>query len=178
MLPFLAPILAQGLNLIANAALVKGKDWVKNKTGVDLEQASLSNEELTKLKQFELENELELQKLKLEDNKLDAELEKLRIQDVDSARSMQKVALAQDDIFSKRFVYYLTIFWSLLSGAYIMLITFADIPEKNVRFADTVLGFMLGTLISTIFGFFYGSSKSSQHKDEVIRGVLENVNGN
>ena len=34
----LAPLLAQGLSLIGNAVMAKGKDWVEEKTGVRLDQ--------------------------------------------------------------------------------------------------------------------------------------------
>jgi hypothetical protein len=44
------------------------------------------------------------------------------------------------------------------------------IPAANVRFADTVLGFLLGTIIATIINYFYGSSKSSADKNEFIKG--------
>lgn len=72
----LAPLLSQGLNLIANAALAKGKEWVEEKTGVNISQP-MSAEDTIKLRQYELENEVELQKLRLEDNKLDVEIFKL-----------------------------------------------------------------------------------------------------
>lgn len=70
MLPvFLAPLLQQGLSLIGNAVLAKGKDWVEEKTGVKLDQP-LSAEDSFKLKQFELEHEEELLRLRIEEKKL------------------------------------------------------------------------------------------------------------
>ena len=33
-----------------------------------------------------------------------------------------------------------------------------EIPKENIRFADTIVGFLLGTIIATMFGFFYGNS--------------------
>ena len=68
--PFLLALLGQGLNLVANGALAKGKEWVEEKTGVKL-RPDLPLEDLVKLKQFELEHEAELQQLQLEENKLD-----------------------------------------------------------------------------------------------------------
>jgi hypothetical protein len=35
---FLAPLLAQGLNLLGNAVLSKGKGWLEEKTGIDLDK--------------------------------------------------------------------------------------------------------------------------------------------
>ncbi len=105
---------------------------------------------------------LELYKLELE------EYDKM-LADTASARDMQKAALAQDDVFSKRFVYYLTIFWSVFAATYIMCITFAKIPEQNIRFADTMNGFVMGTIVAAIMAFYYGSTAKSQSKDATIQ---------
>ena len=87
---------------------------------------------------------------------LDFEYDKLEQADRANARAMQEAALAQSDIFSKRFVYYFATFWSVFAVTYILVITLVNIPEKNIRFADTILGFILGTVIATILNFFYG----------------------
>jgi len=85
------------------------------------------------------------------------------------ARDMQKVALQQSDIFSKRFTMYLTMFWSLAAVVYIGFITFSVIPDKNVRFADTILGFILGTVVATLLNFWFGSSIGSKDKTEALK---------
>ena len=76
--------------------------------------------------------------------------------DKDSARAMQIEALRQDDTFSKRFVYYLASLWSAASIGYIFTVTFFDV--LNERIADTILGFLMGTIVSTIINYFYGSA--------------------
>jgi len=83
---------------------------------------------------------------------------------------MQKVALGQDDLFSKRYVYYLASFWSICTAIYIYLITFTAIPLGNERYADTIVGFLLGTIIATIMNYFLGSSKGSADKNDLLRG--------
>ena len=70
---WLAPIIAQGMGLLGNAALAKGKEWVEEKTGVKLDQP-LSAEDTLKLRQFEADHQEELLRLQLEENKLSAEL--------------------------------------------------------------------------------------------------------
>jgi hypothetical protein len=89
------------------------------------------------------------------------------------ARAMQVAALQQDDKFAKRYVLYLATFWSITAVSYIFLITFSSIPETNVRFADTILGFLLGTVVATILNFFLGSSASSKEKTEVLAAELK-----
>jgi len=99
------------------------------------------------------------------------DLETLKAQHANTAdaRDMQKVALQQTDIFSKRFTMYLTMFWSLAAVVYIGFITFSVIPDKNVRFADTILGFILGTVVATLLNFWFGSSIGSKDKSEALR---------
>ena len=96
------------------------------------------------------------------------DLETIRVQhaNTENARAMQVAALAQSDVFSKRFTMYLTSFWSLCAAVYIGFITFSVIPDTNVRFADTILGFILGTVIATMLNFWFGSSIGSKEKDK------------
>lgn len=98
--------------------------------------------------------------------KHEADLIALDNEDRASARNMQAVALAQNDRFSKRFVYYLAGFWSLAGVTYVFLATFTEIVNDGI--ADTTLGFLMGTIVSTIINFFFGSSRSSQQKDEKL----------
>lgn len=58
--------------------------------------------------------------------------------------------------------------WTTFAIVYILFITFHDIPEKNIRFADTILGFLLGTVVATIINFFFGSSKGSEEKTQIL----------
>lgn len=98
----------------------------------------------------------------------EAELEKAYLADVDSARKMQIAALNQDDIFSKRFIYYFALGWSLFAAVYFTGTTFIEIPASGQRVADTILGVLVGTVMSGLFGFFYGSSARSASKDDLI----------
>lgn len=102
---------------------------------------------------------------------LDFEYAKLNQANTANARSMQIVALQQNDVFSKRFIMYLATFWSICAAVYIGCITFAAIPVANVRFADTILGFLLGTIIATILNFFFGSSADSRKKTDALTGL-------
>lgn len=94
-----------------------------------------------------------------------------------NARAMQVAALGQDDTFSKRFVYYFATAWSLFAMSYLLLITLTAIPESSQRYADTTLGFLLGTIIATMIGYFYGSSRASQGKDQSISALADAMHG-
>jgi hypothetical protein len=96
------------------------------------------------------------------------ELTRLAFEDLKSARDLQKAALAQDDVFSKRFVYYFITFWSVVTTSYIVAITFGEIPEVSVRYADTILGFLLGTAVAGMFQYLLGSSAGSVKKTQLL----------
>ena len=96
---------------------------------------------------------------------LELEYAKLAQENTANARAMQIAALQQADAFSKRFVAYLSAFWSIMAVTYIGFVTFTAIPESNVRFVDTILGFLLGTVVATVLNFWLGSSAGSRAKD-------------
>jgi len=98
----------------------------------------------------------------------DTDLQKAYLQDVQSARAMQIAALGQDDLFSKRFVYYLAAAWSLFAMAYFSCVTFWPPSAAGQRIADTILGVLISTVLGTILAYFYGSTKNSAEKTRLI----------
>ena len=90
----------------------------------------------------------------------------LEVNDRASARSMAVVALQSEDPFVRRFTYYFIAGWSVFAMVVIPCMIFMQIPESNVRFADTILGFLLGTVIASMFAFLLGSSFGSRQKDK------------
>lgn len=162
MAPLLAGIVSSliqnNLPKVAQAVVDKGLDYVQEKTGIEL-KPDMNQEEVKALR----ESAMKHQEFMVEQaNKNTAD-----------ARAMQVAALQQDDKFSKRFVMYLATFWSLTAVVYIFLITFTNIPELNIRFADTILGFLLGTVVATILNFFLGSSAGSKEKTEALAAELK-----
>lgn len=101
----------------------------------------------------------------------------LIFKDIANARHMQEEALKQDDKFSKRFIYYLAAFWSIFAAAFLFAVTFIEYPEANTRIVDTILGFLLGTIIAGIIQFFFGSSEGSKNKTkELVKGFFKGLN--
>ena len=162
MAPLLAGIVSSliqnNLPKVAQAVVDKGLDYVQEKTGIEI-KPDMNPAEVNALREAAQKHE----EFKIEQaNKNTAD-----------ARAMQVAALQQDDKFSKRFVLYLATFWSLTAVVYIFLITFTNIPELNIRFADTILGFLLGTVVATILNFFLGSSAGSKEKTEALAAELK-----
>lgn len=61
----------------------------------------------------------------------------------------------KDAKFQDSFAIYLV----TLAAAYIACVTFIPIPKDNQSIVNTVLGFLLGSLVGTIVTYFYGASK-------------------
>jgi len=72
MMPLIQTLLSNGLGLVANAVMAKGKEFVEDKLGVKL-AADMPPEQIAQIKIAEMEHEEELMKLRLEENKLDIE---------------------------------------------------------------------------------------------------------
>jgi hypothetical protein len=172
MLPAVGLLASKGLNLLANAAMSQGKEWIKQKTGVDLESSTLSEADFLELRKYEMDHEEELIRLAQEGKRIDQNLTQIILGDVADARKMQMAALSQDDLFSKRFAYYFISVWSVFAMVFLFCITFLEVPESNTRFADTVLGLMAGLVISGMFQFLLGSSGGSKSKDTEKDGII------
>lgn len=149
----IAPLLAQGLSLIANAAMAKGKEWVEEKTGVDLTQP-LSAEDALKLRQYEMDHEEELLRLRVEDKRLD-------LADVQSARDMNTRIneSANATWLSKNIPAVLALI--VIVVGFLLLGTTQD---ADVRTA--VVG-----LMTLVLGFYFGSTSASRVKDDTIRSL-------
>ncbi len=111
------------------------------------------------------EDKLEFQKMAYD---FDIEMAKLEIQDRSNARDMQKAALSQDDLFSKRFMYYLAAFVVITSAGYGVALLFVDVPESNKRLVEQFADMYLLTGALMVLSFFFGSSKTSQDKTAMM----------
>lgn len=93
------------------------------------------------------------------------------------ARKMQTAALGSTSRLAQEFIYWYAIFWSIWAALYITWITIMPVPQENLRVVDTVLGFILGTLIATLLAFFFGTSYAERgarkREDISVRTVKE-----
>jgi hypothetical protein len=191
--PFILALLGSGLRLVANAALVKGKDFIKEKTGVDLDQAALSEADQLKLRQFQAEHEEELLRLQLEDNKLAFEETKAYLVDVADARKNQSAilmsaeapwyakavqpALAAFVVLATVTLFSMFVYWSGDSGK--VDAAGHPVPGINATQKDIII-YILGVLsaaVTQILGYYFGSSKGSAEKSKAIDVALAQQSG-
>jgi len=175
LLPIVKPLLANGLGLVANAVLAKGKKVVEDKLGVEL-KPDMSPEDMAKIQMAQMEHEEELMRLRIEEDKLDlAELE-LRLKDTDSARD-REVSIATSDkapLLNKIVTPVLALAILLLTFVLFGVVMFDNTPVESSR--KDILIYVLGVLsaIATqIVSYYFGSSAGSKEKTEQLKEALK-----
>lgn len=167
MIPALiAPLLSQGLSLISNAIMAKGKDWVEEKTGVKLDQP-LTEADTLKLRQYEMDHEEELLRLRIEDNKIDLESFKEEVKDRGSARERDMEFIKRGVTNNRANVMF---FLAVVMVGLLVWIVWKDqsINEYVKGIFTLVLGRFLGYL-DNIYSFEFGTTRGSKEKDETIK---------
>ena len=171
----LTPLLGNGLNLVANAVMAKGKDYVEKKLGVEL-KPDMSSEDLAKIQIAQMEHEEELLRLRIEEDKLDlAELE-LRLKDTDSARE-REVQISTSDkapLLNKIVTPVLALSILLLTFVLFGVVMFDDTPVEASR--KDILIYILGVLsaiASQIVSYYFGSSQSSKDKTDALKEAMK-----
>ena len=187
----IAPVLARhGLDLLSGVfrgAVDKGAEeiagLIEEKTGIDINDAAedkLTEAQWAKLKEFEFQYQTRLLDYRQQADAHALEVERLHQADRASARDLQKAALASDDPFAKRFIYYYASGLSLLTFIFIFWAAFVydysnGGSNQALRVIDTVLGFLLGVSLSAIIQFFFGSSAGSKSKEETLSILNEGM---
>ena len=149
--PFIATLLAQGLGLLGNAVISKGKDVIEEKLGIDIDAATQTPEGLLKLRQLEADHEEFLLINALEDKRLD-------IENTKSARDMNTRINESSNAswLSKNIPAVLAIMVVMGGGS---MLAFS--PDADVRTAAV-------GLVTLVLGFYFGSTSSSSAKDQTI----------
>ena len=175
MIPIVASLLGQGLNLVANAVAAKGKDWVEKKLGVEL-KPDMTSEDYAKVKIAEMAHEEELLKIQLEDNKLDLQELDMRLKDTDSARNREtQVATSEKaPLLNKIVTPVLALGVTALTFVLFGFLMFDSSPVEPSR--KDILVYVLGALtaISTqVISYYFGSSIGSKEKSAQLDRVIK-----
>ena len=166
MAPLIVGLLGQGLNLLANAALAKGKEYVEEKTGIKLDDAAagkpIDPETASKLKIAEMEHEEELLKLRLEDNRLDAALAEMYLKDSQSARDREvKIATADNAPMLNKIITPILALVVTIGGGLIIVYT-GDADTKMATVG----------LITLVLGYYFGTSQGSTKAQQLYRDIV------
>ena len=146
-------LIANNMPKVADAVIEKGVDYVQDKMGITLKPEHEATKE-------------DYAKWNAEAAKHEEFMAELDEKSRQRATDMQMAAMKSDDPFVRRFLYYFIGLWSIFAVVFIPCLIWIQIPENNVRFADTILGYVLGTVITGMFAFLLGSSQGSRMKDE------------
>ena len=171
----LTPLLGNGLNLVANAVMAKGKDYVEKKLGVEL-KPDMSPEDLAKIQIAQMEHEEELLKLRLEEDKLDLAELQARLKDTNDARE-REVQIANSDkapLINKIVTPVLALSILLLTFVLFGVVMFDDTPVEASR--KDILIYVLGVLsaiASQIVSYYFGSSQSSKDKTDALKEAIK-----
>lgn len=173
--PLITSLLGKGMNLVANAVMAKGKDWVQDKLGVEL-KPDMTSEDYAKLQIATMQHEAELLKLKLEDNKLDLQELELRLKDTDSARKREtEIATSEKaPLLNKIVTPVLALGVTALTFILFGILMFDKSPVEPTR--KDILVYVLGALtaISTqVISYYFGSSSGSREKTAQLDKVLK-----
>lgn len=156
--PFLLALLGQGLGILGNAVIAKGKDVIEEKLGINIEDSLQTAEGRQQLLQLQNDHEEFLIQSALENKRLDFQAFQVQVADVSNARdantriqeSSNASWLAKNTIYIIAFV--------VIGGGGWMLYTSS---EADVRMAVV-------SCVTLVLGWFFGSSKNNGSKDDTI----------
>ena len=75
----------------------------------------------------------------------------------------------------KVFLAKLAIFIISVCFIYFFAVTFIPLPKSGERFADVILGVLLGSGFTVVIAFFFGSSKGSADKNTTIDRLTDTI---
>jgi hypothetical protein len=171
----LTPLLGNGLNLVANAVMAKGKDYVEKKLGVEL-KPDMSSADLAKVQIAQMEHEEELLKLRLEEDKLDlAELE-MRLKDTNDARVRETQIVTSDKapLLNKLITPILALGLLGITFTLFGIVLFQASPIDPSR--KDILIYILGVLSAVatqVVSYYFGSSQSSKDKTDALKEAIK-----
>lgn len=96
------------------------------------------------------------------------ELLAMEMADRQNARAMQVAALQQEDVFSKRYLYYLSSFVVMAATGFGVMLFFVEFPEENRRLVEMFADIYLFAGALMVLQFYFGSSKGSHDKGKML----------
>ena len=182
MIPILAGIVSmlagKGLDLVSSAidgGADKAKEFIEEKTGIKLDGKELSDEQVAKLRELEINSKIELEKLALENKREDNRASEAVAAEVNKntadARAMNTSVQtsAEASKLAKNAAYYLDLVIVVSTVVLAFMLFVMELPIANKELAYMMFGSLV-TLTGTIVNFHRGSSQGSVDKNEFIKG--------
>lgn len=169
LIPVLADLAKNGLDLISSAILSKGKDVVEKTLGVSLDEKLATPEGVMELQRLQMEKEEQLLKYALESDKLDQEYFNQETADSANARA-REISLIEHGEQAGWLnlnlvpILALTVLWG---GGTLLYMT----NETDLRIA--VVGMM-----TMVLGYYFGKSSSEWRKDRELNKLVAGKKGN
>ena len=108
---------------------------------------------------------------------LDIDETKIIIEDTKDARATDVARMTVGKTWLERnWTHLFSLFGTIFIFTLIYLIIFTTIPPENSKYADIVLGVLM-SILGTIFAFYYGHSKSSGEKTEMLKEMKMSEGG-
>lgn len=124
-----------------------------------IETALQDPEKVLQLKKYEMDHKVELEQIELEETRI-------HLADVQSARDRE---IETTKATGKRDINLYVLAWTIVIGFFGLMgiLIFKVIPTANSSMLNLVVGALLGSF-TTVIGYFFGSSKSSSDKTELM----------
>lgn len=172
--PLLTELAKNGLSMIGDAILSKGKDVVEEKLGVKIpdDPKKLTPELLQQLTIRQMEHEEFLVSARLEEKKLELEEHKTELADRSNARDRDKELIKQGRN-NQRGDY---LAYGAL-GALILdmvALSFFEVPRGNRDLLLVILGALIA-IVKDVYGFEFGSSKSNERNSQELVKSLRGI---
>jgi hypothetical protein len=165
--PLLGSLLGPGGTATGTAIKLIASALGVEDTPEAIEAAITANpESLLKLKELELNHEVQLRQLSLDAARLQVERERAELADVGDARKREMTITAAT---GKRDVNLYILAWVIVIGffALVTLLTQTTLPADSSGVTFMLFG-SLATGFGQVLGYFFGSSKSSAEKTEIL----------
>jgi hypothetical protein len=173
--PILKPLLANGLNIVANAVVAKGKQKVEEVLGVEL-KPDMSSEDLARVQIAAMEHEEELLRLRNEESKLVIDELGLYMKDTADARDREvKIATSEHAPYVNKVITSLLALLVLGITFFLFGVMIFDMRPIDASRRDIliyVLG-VLSTISTQVCVYYFGSSMGSKNKEALIKEALK-----
>ncbi len=181
--PIIKDLIANGLSLLAGGVMAKGKEWVEEKTGLNLDEIQQADDaKKLEFRRAEMQHEEVLMQGQLEGRRLDMQELSAYLGDTASARQREAaIAVAPAAPYLNKIITPLLAIGILVCafGGMLYLLNIVD-AEYNPAQRDIIL-LILGALIAMatqVVSYYFGSSRGDAATSQAMQDVIKRMSSN